>query len=97
MYQIEYTEDAEQDLKSFRKSERKYLVDEIDANLQYEPTVETRNRKRLRPNDIADWELRIGKYRVLYDVEEEVMIVAIQAVGIKLGNQLYIRNERKDL
>lgn len=64
MYQIEYTEDAEQDLRSFRKFERKYIVDEIDANLQHEPTMETRNRKRLRPNDIADWELRIGKYRV---------------------------------
>ena len=97
MYLIDYTEDAKRDLTYFRKFEQKYILDEVDRNLQYEPTVETRNRKQLDPNDIADWELRLGKFRVLYDVDEEVKIVAIQAVGFKIGNQLYIRNERVDL
>jgi mRNA-degrading endonuclease RelE of RelBE toxin-antitoxin system len=45
----------------------------------------------------ADWELRLGKYRVLYDIEEEVKIVAIQAVGVKIGSQLFIRNEKAEL
>ncbi len=64
---------------------------------QHEPNVETHNRKWLRPNDISDWELRIGKYRVLYDIEEQVKIVAIQAIGFKIGNELYIRGERRKL
>jgi len=38
-----------------------------------------------------------GKYRVFYDVEEQVKIVAIQAVGFKIGNELYIRGERREL
>jgi mRNA-degrading endonuclease RelE of RelBE toxin-antitoxin system len=96
-YRIDYTEDAKRDLTYFRKFERKYILDEIDKNLQHEPTVETRNRKPLDANDIADWELRLGKFRVLYDVEEEVKIVAIQAIGFKIGSQLYVRNERVDL
>ena len=41
--------------------------------------------------------VRLGKIRVLYDIEEAVKIVAIQAVGVKIGNQLFIRNERVDL
>jgi len=97
MYQIDYSEDAKRDLKSFRKFEQEYILDEVDTNLQYEPHIETRNRKRLDPNEIADWELRLGKIRVLYDIEEAVKIVAIQAVGVKIGNQLFIRNERVDL
>ncbi len=97
MYQIDYSEGAKRDLKSFRKFEQEYILDEVDTNLQYEPNIETRNRKRLDPNEIADWELRLGKFRVLYDIEEEVKIVAIQAVGVKIGNQLFIRNERVDL
>ena len=97
MYLIDYTEDAKRDSTYCRKFEQKYILDEVDRTLQYEPTVETRNRKQLDPNDIADWELRLGKFRVLYDVDEEVKIVAIQAVGFKIGNQLYIRNERVDL
>jgi len=41
-----------------------------------EPIVETRNRKKLRPNPLAPWELRIGKARVFYDVEESVSLKA---------------------
>jgi mRNA-degrading endonuclease RelE of RelBE toxin-antitoxin system len=69
----------------------------IDAHLKYEPNIETRNRKRLKPNAIADWELRLGRYRVLYDIEKEVKIVAVQAVGAKIGSQLFIRNEKTEL
>ncbi|MCA1991360.1 MAG: hypothetical protein LDL41_04825 [Coleofasciculus sp. S288] len=42
--------------------------------LRYEPTVETRNRKRTRPNSIAAWELRIAEFRVFYNVEEQVKL-----------------------
>ena len=97
MYNIEYTLEALKDLKSFRKFEQEHILDQIDAQLQHEPNVETHNRKCLRPNDISDWELRIGKYRVLYDIEEQVKIVAIQAIGFKIGNELYIRGERRKL
>ncbi|MEW5939858.1 MAG: type II toxin-antitoxin system RelE family toxin [Chloroflexota bacterium] len=97
MYEIRYTSEATADLASLRKFDRETILDQVDAYLKYEPDIETRNRKRLKPNTIADWELRLGKYRVLYDVEEEVKIVAIQAVGIKIGNQLFIRNEKAEL
>jgi len=97
MYGIEYTLEALKDLKLFRKFEQEHILDQIDAQLQYEPNVETQNRKWLRPNDISDWELRIGKYRVLYDIEEQEQMVAIQAIGFKIGNELYIRGERRKL
>jgi mRNA-degrading endonuclease RelE of RelBE toxin-antitoxin system len=58
MYAVEFTPEARDDLKSLRKNEQKEILDGIDDQLKYEPTVETRNRKRLRPNDVADWELR---------------------------------------
>ncbi|HLN86415.1 MAG TPA: hypothetical protein VK200_08120 [Candidatus Limnocylindrales bacterium] len=70
MYDIEYTLEAIADLKLFRKFEQKLIVDEIDEQLSHEPTRETRNRKRLRPNRVAEFELRITKFRVFYDVDE---------------------------
>ncbi len=97
MFEIEFTHSARQDLKALRKFEQQIILDGIYEQLQFEPTVETPNRKRLQPNDIADWELRLGKFRVFYDVEEQVKIVAIQAVGFKVGNELYIRGERREL
>jgi len=97
MYEIEFTPEALEDLKSLRKFERQEIVEGIETQLKYEPTVETRNRKKLRPNDIADWELRIGQFRVLYNVEEEVFIVSIEAVGFKVGNLLFVRGEKRNL
>ncbi|MEG4441599.1 type II toxin-antitoxin system RelE/ParE family toxin [Microcoleus sp. AT9_B5] len=102
MYSIEYTEEAFKDLEYFRKPEQQVILDEVDQQLAYQPTTETNNRKRLRPNSVAEWELRIGKYRVFYDVFEEstpeiVKIVKIEAVGFKEHNKLYIRGKEFDL
>lgn len=69
------------------------MITGIESQLLYEPAVETRNRKRLSPNKVSEWELRLGKFRVFYDVESAVRIVKVEAVGYKDGNQLFIRGE----
>ena len=55
--------------------------------------TDTRNRKKLRPNDVSEYELRISKLRVFYDVDEEAKTVKIEAVGYKEGNRLFIRGK----
>ena len=97
MYEIKYTSEAVKDLKSLRKVDQEEVLDGVDINLKHEPAVETRNRKQLRPNDVAEWELRLGKFRVFYNVLEEVLVVRIEAVGIKQKNLLFIRGERREL
>lgn len=70
------------------------VLDAIDEQLQFQPLVETRNRKPMRPNPIAPWELRVGNLRVYYDVEEEPEpVVCIRAVGIKEKNRIRIGRE----
>jgi hypothetical protein len=70
----------------------------VDEQLVYQPTVETRNRKPMRPNPLAPWELRIGNLRVYYDVElEPEPVVFIRAVGIKQRNRVRIGSEVIDL
>jgi mRNA-degrading endonuclease RelE of RelBE toxin-antitoxin system len=97
MYDIDYTEDAIEDLQYFRKHEQNIIVDEIDEQLRHEPTVQTRNRKRMRSNDVAEWELRIGDCRVLYTVGAQVRIVEIQRIGEKRGNAFFFRGRKTDL
>jgi mRNA-degrading endonuclease RelE of RelBE toxin-antitoxin system len=53
----------------------------------------TRHHKPLRTNELSKWELRLGKYRVFYDVEEEARIIRIKAVGWKEHNRLFIRGK----
>ncbi len=70
------------------------ILDTVEKQLQYQPDVETRNRKPMRPNPVAPWELRIGNLRVYYDIEDEPEhVVCIRAVGIKDRNSVRIGKE----
>ena len=71
-------------------------MDQIDSSLKHEPERETRNNKALRPNRLAERELRIGRFRVFYDIEAG-KTVKIEAVGHKRGNCLYIGGEEFQL
>jgi mRNA interferase RelE/StbE len=62
--------------------------------LTHQPTVQTRNRKPLRSNLLAPWELRVGDLRVYYTVVEgPEPVVAVQAIGVKRRNRVYIGGE----
>jgi len=74
------------------------VFDAVDAQLAHQPTVETRNRKPMRPNPLAPWELRIGELRVYYDVEEDPeKLVIVLAVGIKDRSRIIIGGEEIEL
>lgn len=94
MYEIEFTPLALDDLRHFRRYEQNVIVDAIRTQLSYEPAVETRNRFRREPPDIAAWELRIGIFRVFYTVDESVRIVRIERIGEKPNNAVFFRRPR---
>ncbi len=97
MLKIELTPEAIEDLRSFRKHDQQQVVDAIESQLGHQPTRGTRNRKRLRPNHLAEWELRAGDFRVFYDVNTEKNLVRIVAVGRKRGSRLFVHGEEYEL
>ena len=48
-------------------------------------------------HDVAEWELRVDRFRVFYNVEQDVQIVSIEVIGFKRGNQLFVRGIRRIL
>ena len=67
------------------------LLAEIEVQLSHEPLVGTPRRKRLRPNPVAPWKLRVRHMRVFYDVSQgDNAVVSILAIGVKRGNTLFI-------
>jgi mRNA-degrading endonuclease RelE of RelBE toxin-antitoxin system len=92
-FRLEVSESALKDLKTLRAYDRKRIVEAIDEQLAHQPDVETRNRKCLP--DVKPtfehrpplWELRVGVYRILYDVDGEAGVVSIRAVRQKLPDQ----------
>lgn len=97
MFEIEFTDQAIEDLQWFKKYEQNVIIDGIEVNLLYEPTIETRNRKPLRPNNTAEWELRLGEYRVLYNVDQLVRIVSIERIAAKPGNRYIFQGDEGEL
>ena len=95
-YEIQFVDSARRQLDALTVPERTRIVAAIEGQLTHEPLVKTRNRKQLRPNAVAPWELRIGKMRVFYDVEQSAK-VTILAIGEKKGNKLYIEGKEIQL
>src|SRR5712691_11466097 len=93
MFTIDISDDALDELRHFRKRYSPMLFDEIERQLTHQPNVETRNRKPLRPNPFTEWELRADKFRVFYDIDSKSNTVLVKAVGLKVGNKLFIRGE----
>jgi len=97
-YRIEYSPDTVDHLRAMTARQQRIILDEVDNQLAHAPTVETRNRKPMRPNPLAPWELRIGVLRVYYDVEDEPeQVVSIRAVGVKERNRVRIGKEEFEL
>jgi mRNA-degrading endonuclease RelE of RelBE toxin-antitoxin system len=97
-YRVEYSPDAEDHLRALTTRQQRVVLDTVDKQLVHQPTVEARNRKRMRPNPFAPWELRIGNLRVYYDVEDEPEpVVSIRAVGVKERNRVRIGREVVEL
>jgi mRNA-degrading endonuclease RelE of RelBE toxin-antitoxin system len=78
-YQIQVSDEAEQDLEYFKASDRRTILEHIILHLSYEPLTETKKKKKLRDNDIAPWELKYGQFRIFYSVEEEVVTTRLSA------------------
>jgi mRNA-degrading endonuclease RelE of RelBE toxin-antitoxin system len=97
-YEIEYSPESEEHLAVLTARQRSTIFDTVDDQLGHQPGVETKNRKPMRPNSIAPWELRIGKLRVYYEFEEQPeKVVTVLAIGIKERDRVTIAGEEVEL
>jgi mRNA-degrading endonuclease RelE of RelBE toxin-antitoxin system len=97
-YIVEYSPEAEDHLRHLTARQQRMVVDGVERQLLHQPAVETRNRKPMRPNPVAPWELRIGNLRVYYEIEEALdSKVVVLAIGIKIRDKIRIGREVVDL
>ena len=97
-YQIEFAEAVKTHFAALTARQRTMVLDAIERQLVSEPLKESRNRKPLRPNPIAPWELRVGGLRVFYEVTAPpASFVHILAVGIKDHNVVRIGDQEFQL
>ncbi len=90
-FKITITEDADRQFRSLPARAQRILEAAIQSRLQHQPTTPTKALKRLRPNPLAEFELRAGDLRALYNVEGDEVVILI--VGRKVGNKLIVEGE----
>jgi len=99
-YEIRFARCVRDHMRFLTAAEGSVLLNAIRKQLAHEPLIETRNRKPLRPNPLAPWELRVGALRAFYEVralapelEAAAYVVYVLAVGKKERNVLRIAGE----
>ena len=89
MYAIAFSRGAIEDLKRLRAHDRSRILESIENWLSRTPRQPARNRKLLEnlvpPFEAIPpvWELRIGDFRVFYDVDGNDRTVCIRAIRAK--------------
>jgi mRNA-degrading endonuclease RelE of RelBE toxin-antitoxin system len=92
-HEIVVHELAIEELALLRAFDQRRIVAEIRDQLADQPTAPSRRRKclfDLRPSfehELPVWELRVGAFRVFYDVAEDERRVHIRAVRRKQPTQ----------
>lgn len=90
-FDITITDDAERQLRCLPARDQRVLAAAIQSRLEHQPTTPTNAIKRLRPNPLAEYELRAGDLRALYNVEGDEVVILI--VGRKDGDRLIVEGE----
>ena len=67
-YRVVFSPETEDHLRFLTAAQRSLVFSTVESQLAHQPTVETRNRKPMRPNLLATWELRVRNLRVYYKV-----------------------------
>jgi mRNA-degrading endonuclease RelE of RelBE toxin-antitoxin system len=97
-YRIDYSPEAAEHLETLTARQSATVLDIVARQLAHEPKRATRNRKVLRANPVAPWELRIGALRVYYEVQEDpARVVVVKAVGVKDRHRVRIGGEEIEL
>jgi len=96
-FAIEFSKLARDHLERLRKRDQRIIVDAIAVHLALQPDQPAQHRKLLEHNPLAPCELRVGDFRVFYDVDRESEKVAVVAIGQKSHNRFRIAGEEIEL
>lgn len=95
-HDIRFVPSADEDLDYYHAREQRIILDGIRRFLETDANVQSNRRKRIRPNPLGPWELRVGDYRIFYEIRADGL-VRVLAAGHKRHNELYVRGRRLDL
>jgi len=92
---IEYDEEAKEDLRALSADQRGRVRSSVDGQLVHQADIRTTNRKPTRRGALGSWELRRPPLRIFYDFDERT--VTVRAILVKERNRYYRRGREVEL
>jgi mRNA interferase RelE/StbE len=87
-YEIQYAAEAVADLRAMRPFDRRNVLDGIEIHLLYQPKFISRSRiKAMIQPFWSQYRLRIGDFRIYYDVNDQHRVVNVLRVLMKTTDQ----------
>jgi hypothetical protein len=101
-FEIIYPPIIKQHLKTIEPKFYSLIRESLETWLQYQPDVETKNRKPLKRPVVfgAKWETRFGpgnRFRAFYRIDYDNAQIILLAIGEKIGNRLFIGGEEVEI
>lgn len=78
MFEIKYAKSVRKDLSGIDKKHLERIKNSIESLIEF-PDVA--NIKKLSAHPLADYRLRVGEYRVLFDVCRDERVIYILKIG----------------
>ncbi len=83
-FQIQYAEEAAEDLQALRAFDQKKILEAIETHLRHEPEKTSRSRIKLMSQPFwSQYRLRVESFRVYYDVDRGMQLVHILRIQEK--------------
>jgi len=87
-YEIQYADEAVDDLRGMRPFQRREVLDGIELHLRHQPTIRSRSRIKAMVQPFwSQYRLRVGDFRAYYDVNDEDLVVNVLRVLMKTTSQ----------
>ena len=89
MYTVQLSHRATRELKKLRKEVAKRIIESLEL-LAVNPYAEVLNFKKLKTN-ASLFRIRIGDYRVIYEIKADLLIVLVVRVGHRKDVYEYLK------
>jgi mRNA-degrading endonuclease RelE of RelBE toxin-antitoxin system len=96
-YEVRYSTTAVRQLRKLRAFDRATILDEIERTCMINPAVQSKARvKKLRQPASTQFRLRVGDFRVFYDVDQIGHIVDVVQILSKADSYGYLEGFHED-
>jgi mRNA-degrading endonuclease RelE of RelBE toxin-antitoxin system len=88
-FEVRFVPSAYEDLGDYEVHEQRIIREAIGQFLEMDADVQSKRRKPLGSNPLAPWKMRVGDFRVFYEIRADAA-VRVLAAGQKRHNELFI-------